>query len=321
MKCEKCGYEAPEGKRFCKQCGAPFESEAPQAPPAPVAPEPGQAPAVSVPPPFSATTPVPGTPPPPPVAATAPRPAGRFSGSPAWKALAIILVVLIAGGVVTGIVFGLMALLGSKPAAKVEQVTLTRKDGKPLDLDKVPLGEELVIEAKFIATYGEGGRGTIKLAAVGSDGSDLIEDTFEVKSSSKAQTRELAVTMTVGSGKPLKAHAELVVRDGQNRLTSSKDLTFTAEEGNIEEGDGDTGDSTSGDEDVEAAKAQVETALEELQTAFDQAEQLGVDVSDLVGLLPELMTRLAAADTMEEVEEIAMELADIALEINDRLQQ
>ncbi|MFH1149754.1 MAG: zinc-ribbon domain-containing protein [Actinomycetota bacterium] len=320
MKCEKCGYEAPEGKRFCKQCGAPLQGEAKPEAQAPVTPMQQPTTATGAPPPPTPVT-VAGVAPAPVPTATRKKLADRLPGNPAYKVLAIVLVVLVAGGIIAGLVFGAIALFGAKPTAKVEQVTLKREDGKSLDLEKVPLGVELLVEAKFVASYGDGGRGTIKIAVVGSDGSDLIEDTFEVKSSSKAQTRELAVTMTVGSGKPLKAHAELVVRDGQNRLTSSKDLTFTAEEGNIEEGDGDTGDSTSGDEDVEAAKAQVETALEELQTAFDQAEQLGVDVSDLAEQLPSLMTRLAAVETMDEVSEIAMEVADIALEVNDRLQQ
>lgn len=330
MKCESCGYEVPEGKKFCKQCGAPFDAGArqpgQQTPPAAVPPGPPAAP--------PATAPLPPAPPAPTTAplaaakgAVGSRPAGRFSGSPAWKVLAIVLVALLAAGAVTGLVFGLVALFKGKPTARIEQVTLRRQDGKSLNLDKVPLGVDVVIEAKFVATYDEGGRGTIKLAAMGSDGEELISDTYEVKSGSTAQTRELSLNMTRGSGEPLKAHAELVVRDGGKRLTSSKDLAFTAVEGTVEE-DGSSTSDTPGDDtpssdtaDVEAAKAEVQNALDALQTALGQATQLGVDVSDLVSRLPELIVRLAAADTMDDVNYVASELTKIAEEVTRRLPQ
>jgi hypothetical protein len=226
VRCANCGSEVAEGKKFCANCGSAVAGPTPPHAQAPVPP---------VPPPPQAT----GAPPVVPGGAPerAPRKKGR---STAWTALAIVLGLLVLAGVIVGMVFVVKAVFPDKPVAKIEQLALKRVDGKSLDLDEVPLGVDISIEVRFHAKYSKDGRGTIKLYIVDGSGDEVMGDTFEVKSSGELQAKHYPFSMSSGSGKPLKVKAELRVKQGEDRISSDKSLTYKAEKGSVDEGGEET---------------------------------------------------------------------------------
>ncbi|MHB8895608.1 MAG: zinc ribbon domain-containing protein, partial [Candidatus Geothermincolia bacterium] len=286
MNCEKCGGELVPGKHFCTNCGAPIP-EAQQAASPPQAPAATQGPAT--PPEPVVVTPLP-------VAAPKRKLADKGTG---WKVLAAVLAALVLAGIVVGIVFIVKAVSGGgKPVAKISLLTIARKDGKKLDLKKVPLGVDLTMTAVFNASYTQGGRGTIKLYVEGSSGDELTGDTFEVKSSGAAQKQQYTLNMTAGSGKPVKAIAKLSVSSGSGlKATDEKSLSYTAVEGSIEEDENNTDTNTDGD--LEQARENVQGDFDDLMTTAQVANAAGVDISDLQNEIADIGVQIIEATSIE----------------------
>jgi hypothetical protein len=304
MKCDKCGGELIEGKKFCTSCGAPVAAE-------PESPE------------STTEEATPAVPPAPP-AAQAPKPApvapvlappaagkGMLRGrSRGWTALAIGLVVLIVAGIVVAIV---LVAFPNKPVAKISSLAVTRKDGKTLNLKKVPLGVDLVLTATFNAKYGKGGRGSIKLYLESSTGEEIIGKTFQVKSKDGAQTQAYKVYMTLSSGKPVEAKAKLDVSSGSGEKVSAQASTsFTAEEGSIE---GSDSSGTSLDE----TRKRVESEFSDLMTTAKTAIAAGIDITDLQNRIADLGVKVVGASTVEELESAEVEIENLQKEIQSRM--
>ncbi len=144
MQCEKCGSPLEQGSIYCLNCGkVQGEAEAPQAPAQRTMYTAPSAPAPPPPPPPQATAPYPPVmpaAPPQAVAATAGATAqgGGFFSTPGGKALAVVLALLVVGGLAVGIFF----LVKGEEKSAVDEATvqvwedyadLMEKDGKSLD--------------------------------------------------------------------------------------------------------------------------------------------------------------------------------------------
>jgi hypothetical protein len=300
MNCERCGGELTPGKHFCTHCGAAVPASQAQAPQAPPTPQTGAPAPAYVQPPMPPATP------------------GRLSGrSTGWKVLAVVLGIIVLAGIVVGVFFVVKAAFPDKPTARVSLVTLTRKDGKALNLKKVPLDEDLTLTAVFQAEYPLGGKGTIRLYVEDQSGEELTGESYSVSSRGGAQKKQYTLNMTAGSGKPLKAVAKLVVTPPKGKkVTDTRSITYTAEKGTTED-DSDTNTDTSSD--VETARANVEKDFEELMTTAQTANAAGVDISDVRNEIADLGVQLTDASTVEELDQIDTRIIELQEELQSRL--
>jgi hypothetical protein len=298
MNCTKCGSELAPGKHFCTICGAPVagaQQASPTTPLPPVLPAPGATQAGPV--------------VPPPAVAEKGRLAAKATG---WKVLAAVLAVLVAAGIVVGIIFVVKAAFPNKPTARISMVTVNREDGKKLDLKKVPLGVDLTVTALFEAKYPKGGRGTIKLYVESSSGEELIGKMFEVKSASGTQKQQYIVNMTAGSGKPVKAKAKLEVSSGSGTVTSDvRSSVFTAETGLLDEEDTDT--------ELETARKNVQSDFDDLMTTAKTAVSAGIDISDVKNEIADLGVQIPGATSVEELDAIDTRVAELQVDLQARI--
>ena len=276
MRCPGCGKEVSEGKKFCTVCGAALGEPTTQIPRV-------AAPEASAPP--QPTMPVPS------VTPGAPAPAAKQVSKKTWIILAVVLGALIVGGAVAGIVIWLVSSSG-KPVAKVESITLTRKDGKELNLKKVPLDKNLSLEVLFKAKYEEGGSGKLKASVEDSNGEEIISDFWTVKSSDTLQKKSFEFHMTESDGKPLKAIAELKVKTDGEELADTGTLAYTAVKG---QGTAST---------LEEAKQAALDMLLEADAAVQELSAAGIEASDLAEQVADLEVDLENATTVEEADTI-----------------
>jgi len=274
MKCPSCGRDVPEGKKFCTNCGAPMGERTVQMPTVPGPPQP------SPPPPGSTLQ----------MTAVAPGPpAGSGRSKTTWIIVAVVVGILVIGGIVGGIIAWRVSA-GNKPVADIEKVELTRSDGKDIDLEKVPLDVELTLEATFRAKYKEDGKATLSIYVEDSEGEEVISDSYKVKSSGEPQKKILEFHMTVSLGKPLEAKAVLKVTQGEKDLSDSATLEYTAVEGKGKEAT------------LEEVKDKATGKLEEASNAVKEIIGMGIEASDLVKLLDDAIDNLKDAETVEEAD-------------------
>jgi hypothetical protein len=298
MDCTQCGSELTPGKHFCTNCGAPVpaEQQTPSATPLP--------PVVA---PVGVTQPGPVVPPQAPAGK-----GGLADKATGWKVLAVVLAVLVAAGLVVGIIFIVKALTPNKPVARISLVTVNRQDGKKLDLKKVPLGVDLTVTALFEAKYPKGGRGTIKLYVESSSGEELIGKTFKVKSAGGTQKQQYIVNMTAGSGKPVKAKAKLDVTSGSGAVVSDeRSAAFTAEKGTVDEQNTDT--------ELDTARKNVESDFSDLLATAKIANSAGIDISDVRNEIADLGVQITEATTVEDLDAIDTRIAELQADLQARI--
>jgi hypothetical protein len=297
MYCEKCGEELTPGKHFCTHCGAAVP-EGGQASDAPSTSTPTVAPApVYVPPPVPGKTP------------------GKLSGkSTGWKVLAVVLCLVVLAGIAVGIVFIVKAALGNPPVAKISLLTLKRKDGKSLDLKKVPLDVDVTMTAVFEARYPAGGKGTLRMYVESQDGEELTGETYKVSSKSGSQKKEYILNMSSGSGKPLKAVAKLEVSPPKGKKVSDRrSVTYRAMTGTVEDNSTDT------KADVETARKNVENDFNDLMTTAQTANAAGVDISDVKNEIADLGVQITEAETVEELDKIDARISQLQKQLQARM--
>lgn len=277
MKCPECEHVNPDGTKFCVSCGTPLGEVTramPQVPGAPTAPQP--------------TTPMPAVQ----VPAYVPQQIEkkRDSRTILLVVLGVVGVLLVAGAVVTVV---MMVAAANRPVARITSAELVRTDDTTLDTSEVPLDTELAFRVTYNAKFKGTGSGTLRLEIVDSADDTVMDETFVVKSSGKAQTKKLTFTMEQGSGKPLEARALLTVKQGEKKLTASKDLSFTMVAGK--------GKDLQLGEAVEAATQKCDEAT----AALDDAVAAGIDVGDLLDRLSAALEDLEEAETAAEADAVA----------------
>ena len=290
MKCPGCGKEVGEGKKFCTVCGAALGEPTIQMP---------QAGAPQAPMPTQPTMPLPA------VAPGVEAPVSKQGGGKTWIILAAVLGALIIAGAIAGIVIWLVSSSG-KPIAKIESLALTRKDGKQLDLKKVPLDKGLSLDVAFKAKYREGGSGKLRVSVEDSNGDEIISDSWNVKSRDTLQKKSLVFHMTESDGRPLKTIADLKVKADGEELSDTGTLAYTAVKGQGAE-------ST-----LEDAKTAALDKLKEADTAVQELSAAGIDGSDLAELVSDLEVELEKASTVEEANDVSEAADAIIGECNAR---
>lgn len=339
MKCPQCGKENPGTSRFCTSCGARFtgvaggagpvtpdgtqpttampaagaqptmEMPSRESPPA-GAPGPGSTRAFGVPPSPSPGTRLDAGPAPHDIGPQGPPPGappargGMSRSSKAWIAVACVLGACLVAAAVT---IPLVLHSSSRQGAKINSLRLLSSDGDTIDLDRVPLDKELVLVVNYNAWFKDGGSGTLRLLVTDSEGENVIDKTYDVTSSDRAQTEEHGFSMSQGSGEPLTAKAELSVRAGSQKEDAHKTLSFTVVEGK--------GAEVRLDEAKEAAARKVREATDALKSAAEQ----DVDVADLADRLSGALDELEAAKTVEEADAVAGEAQSVLDECNARV--
>ena len=291
MRCPNCGKEVREGKKFCTDCGAALGEPTTQIPQA-------AAPQVQV--PTRPTTTLPAVKP------GAPTPSAKQVRGKTWLILAVVLGALIVGGAVAGIVIWLVSASGN-PAARVEAIALTRKDGKELDLKKVPLDKDLSLDVAFRARDTEGGKGRLRVWVEDSTGEEIISKSWTVKSAGVLQKKTFVFHMTESDGKPLKASAELKVKTDGEELSDTGTLAYTAVKG---KGEAST---------LEDAKKTALDVLMEADAAVLELSAAGKDASDLAEQVSDLDAQLENVTTVKEANSIADSADAIIGECNARL--
>ncbi len=201
----------------------------------------------------------------------------------------------------------LVLLFSSRPGAKINSLRLLSSDGDTIDLDEVPLDKELVLVVNYNAEFKDGGSGTLRLLVTDNEGENIIDKTYDVTSSDRAQTVKHGFTMSQGSGEPLTAKAELSLRAGSQKEDARKTLSFTVVEGKGAEVR------------LEEAKEAATRKAQEATDALEAAKQQGVEVADLVDRLSRALKELKAAKTAEQADAVAGEAQSVLDECNTRV--
>ena len=212
MECPSCGQENVSGKKFCTGCGKPLGEETVSMQQVPTQPT-TRIPAAPVQAPPYAPVPIPQIPP---VAAVPPAP--KRSKKKVW--IVVLACVLGLCVIAAAIAIPLVIAASNKPVARVNSVKLTRTDGNTLDTAKVPLDTDLAVTVSYNARFKDTGSGTLRLVVEDSAGENIIDKSYDVKSSGQAQTKALTFSMTQGSGKPMHAGATKKCKEATDALKS-----------------------------------------------------------------------------------------------------
>ena len=294
MKCASCGQENASGKKFCTGCGKPLGEETvsmqqvpPPQPTTRIPAAPVQAPA------YAPVPPIPFVP-----------PAPKRSKKKVW--IVVLACVLGLCVIAAAIAIPLVIAASNKPVAQVNSVTLIRTDGNTLDTAKVPLDTDLAVTVSYKARFNDTGSGTLRLTVTDSTGENIIDKSYDVRSSGQAQDKVLTFSMTQGSGKPMHAGATLTVKQGATKIGSVKTLAFRAVQGK--------GIALQLKEAVDAATKKCQEATDALKSVSAS----GIDVTDLVNRLSQALTDLKDAKTAADANAVTKTAQSVIDESNAR---
>ncbi len=287
MKCSRCGKDVKGDSNFCANCGNPV----------------GEGSAAG----GSGNINASGS------AASPPLPAGQAASPPpegtkkrgGLIALLVVASVLIAGGAAGVLIWRLTARGGLR--AEIAQVELSRKGGGPVNLEDVPLGEDLVITVKVRAQYGEGGEAELVIKLFDSAGEEQRKSRFRVRSGRDPQEFKDEFLFLWSEGEYFTAKVELKASEGDREKSDHYELEFYVAEGTV------------ADEDFEEA---LERTKDKLNKAEDAVIDLGsgtdVDVDDLLQRLIDAIAAMKEADTLEELDSLYREAERIIADCADR---
>lgn len=297
MRCPGCGSEMANDRRFCTNCGAALGDRTiemknvPPVPATPAPPEPTRA--------FAGVTGQQQTPYHPPATPSAGAvPAGKPGGLSRNSKIVIACVValLVLGGAAAGIIIWRVSA-GNKTIADISDLELSRADGEKLDLDRVPLDEDLELTATFTARFKEGGKATLKLLVADENGDVIVDESYTVKSSDDPREKTLEFSMKSGTGDPLEAKAELDIIGLGKTVSDAKSLEYTAVEGEGEETK------------LEKAIDKAADKLLEADAAVQDIADLGIEAGDLMEQVSDAEMQLEEATTVAEADTV-YELAE-----------
>jgi hypothetical protein len=290
MRCPGCGKDNPSNTKFCTSCGASLGQETTRMQP------------VQPPPPAQPTAQISAAP----VYAPVSQAPVKAKGSKkVWIALIATVVGLCV--VAAAIVIPLLVIAANKPVAQVTSVSLVRTDGDTLDTAKVPLDTELALKVTYKSKFKDTGSGTLRLVVVDAAGENIVDKTYDVKSSGEPQSKDLKFSMDQGSGKEIHAKATLKVTQGATKLNAAKTLAFTVVEGK--------GAAVQLEEATAAATKKAREATDLLKSTAAQ----GINVTDLVERLTKALTDLQAAKTAAEANAVTATAQGVIDECNARV--
>lgn len=242
-----------------------------------------------------------------------PPPTGNAPGSSSGRGgrrTALIVTCAVIAMIVLGGAAGILVWIlpsGDGLLARIVDVELSRVDGVEVNLEDVPIGEDLVVTVSVKARYGEGGKGQLTVTLLDEAGEEQKKSRFKLRSSEEAQEFEDRFYMVWSEGEYFTIRSELTVSEGEEEKGDRHELEFYVAEGGTAEED-------------------LETALRKAEEKYMEAEEAvillggntGVVVDDLLQRLKDVMALLEAAETLEEIDLAYRECERIIVECENR---
>ena len=276
MYCQSCGKEIARVDKFCPHCGSSFKivpesSSELEGKTEEAAPEETQK--------------------------VEPKPttgAGK-KRIPIWLLIvAPLVLILIIGGVVGGV---LWARSGSELFAEIKSIKLSSSNGGSLNLESVPLNQDVTVKVKYLAQFPQDGDGELVVKLVDNDGNEILSDDKECESKEETQTYEEALTMdNTLSGEKLEIVATLKVEAGSSKVDDEDSLAYVAEEAEEEDTSGQTIEDTQLKQAFDQAYARTDEAI----NAVNQLISDGIDGSGLPDILEKSLFLLEHGTTMQD---------------------
>ncbi|MDI6830230.1 MAG: hypothetical protein QME88_02735 [Actinomycetota bacterium] len=256
---------------------------------------------------------LPVSPPPPPAAGISTLPpsgevASRGKEPGRRKMLVAVLAIgflLIAGAVAGVLTWRLTA--GGGMVAEIIEVGLVTGKGKKVNLEDVPIGEDLTLTVKVKAVYGERGDAQLLITVRDETGEEQRRSRFKVGSSEKAQEFKDEFYFVWSEGERFTLLAELEVREEDKKVSDDYELEFYVAEGEIS------------DEDAEAALKKAEGKLSEAEDAvIELGTSTDINVEDLLQRLIDANAALKEAVSLGEIDAVYREAEGIIAECSNR---
>ncbi len=318
MRCSACGEELKVGSRYCVYCGSPVEEVGATAAEEAVTDVAGEAGAgiteeKSMPSGESAPArDLPVNPPPPQAAGVSPLPPsgevasrGKEPGRRKMPVAVLVVGFLLIAGAAAGVLTWRLTAGGI--VAEIIEVGLVTGDGKNVNLEDVPIGEDLTLTVKVKAVYGERGDAQLLITVRDEAGEEQRRSRFKVSSSEKAQEFKDEFYFVWSEGERFTLLAELEVREEDKEASDDYRLEFFVAEGEVS------------DEDVEAALQRAEGKLSEAEDAvIELGTSTDINVEDLLQRLIDANAALKEAVSPEEIDAVYREAEGIIAECSNR---
>ncbi|MBN2169391.1 MAG: zinc-ribbon domain-containing protein [Actinobacteria bacterium] len=287
MFCSNCGNQVDDAKKFCPNCGKPLhKTEAPPqdtAPTQPIAKQGTQG--TTAPPPFD------------PAYAAVAGAAAPVARSHKWVLVTVAVVVGVL--VVTGLMVGLVLLFasgGSGSKAEILKVEVQDENGDEVDVDEVPVGEELMLFVEYRAEFPEDGEGILQLKAVDSRDKNLVKKKVTLESSKDAQDYDYNFEVPEeSSGLKAKVEVSIDVEADDKKLDDDEKITVKMEGEPVKE------TTTAPSADLAAARQAAADRIQAANNAVAELAGLGISTQGLIELLEKANFLLANGTTPEEL--------------------